>query len=91
MIRPPNDWHPISARFLDPATVTIDLVPNVQSHAKWDLEKRFRLGGHLRALSDSAKRRLRRRLKSVERNEAKRFLRLLDKHTEPDAFLGLVE
>lgn len=89
-IRPPNDWHPIAERFLDRATFMIDLGTRAQWGSTWDFERVFRLGGHLRTVSDLAKRRLRKHLKSLDQYEARRFLRLLEKHTDSEAFLDLI-
>jgi len=41
-------------------------------------------------LSDLAKRRLRRHLKNLERDEAIRLLKLLERHSDPAAFLDLI-
>jgi hypothetical protein len=90
MIRPPRDWHSIAERFLDRVTVPIHLAASVQWGTKSDLERVLRLGGRLRTLSDLVIRRLRKHLKGLERDQAKRLLRLLEKHTEPAAFLHLV-
>jgi hypothetical protein len=89
-IQPPADWHPITERILDGALLHLDLGFGSQWRAKWDVERVFQLGGHLRALSDLTLRRLRKCLKSFERDEARRWLRLLEQHTDSAAYLGLI-
>lgn len=89
-VQPPEDWHPITERMLDGALFELELRPHSHWGARSDLERVFRAGGHLRGLSDLTLRRLRKHLKGFERDEAKRWLRLLEKHSEPAAFLGLI-
>ncbi len=89
-IQPPMDWHPVTERILDGVLFQLDLGLCGDWSAKWDLERIFRLGGGLRSLSEFTLRRLRKRLKSLARDEARRWLRLLQKHMDPTAFLLLV-
>jgi len=89
-IRPPNDWHPVTERMLDGALFDLELKPRSRWGVRSNLERVFRAGGHLRDLSDLTLRRLRKHLKGCERDEAKRWLRLLEKHSDPSAFLRLV-
>jgi hypothetical protein len=86
-ILPPADWHPITEQVLDRALLYLDFGFSSPWGAKWDVE---RLGGRLRTLSGLTSRRLRKCLRSMERDEARRWLRLLEEHTERPAFLGLV-
>ena len=90
MIQPPEDWHPITERFLGRAASPIDLGPSARWSAKSDLERVFRSGGRLRALSDVVIRRVRKHLKGLKRDEANRWLRLLERHTDRPAFLHLI-
>ncbi len=89
-IQPPKDWHPIAERFLDHVLVMVHLFPGEAWGATWDLECVFQLGGRLGSLSGLTIRRLRKHLKGLDRDAAKRFLRLLEKHTEPSAFLDVI-
>jgi hypothetical protein len=75
-VKPPQDWHPITERFLDRAVTAIDVVPHAHWKAKSDLAAVFRLGGHLRTLSDLLKRRVRKHLRDLDQGQATRFLRL---------------
>ncbi len=88
-IQPPMDWHPIAERYLDRAIFWVEVDAGGRWGITWDLERIFQLGGRLRALSDSTKRRLRKHLRGLSREEAKRLLRLLKAHMEPEAFLEL--
>ncbi len=89
-IQPPEDWHPIAERFLDRLTFPLDPDAGTSWGTTWDLERVFRLGGRLREFSPLAKRRLRKHLKEVTQDRARNLVRLLEKHTASDAFLGLI-
>ncbi len=89
-ICPPDDWHPITERLLDHVLFSLELDTRSAWGARWDLERVFRLGGHLRELSDMTKRRLRKHLKACPRADAQRWLRLLEQHMERRAFLDLI-
>ena len=89
-IRSPKDWHSIAERFLDRAMFRIDLGTGTRWRTTRDLERIFQIGGRLGLLSGLAKRRLRKHLKTLPRDEARRLLRLLEKHTSAEAFLDLI-
>lgn len=89
-IQPPADWHPIAERFLDLLAFSLEPDAGPRFGSTWELERIFQLGGRLREISGLTKRRLRKHLKRLTPQQSKRLLRLLEKHTVPEAFLSLI-
>lgn len=87
---PPADWHPITERLLDHTLFSVELGTNSDWGARSQLKRVFRVGGNLRELSNLTKRRLRKHLKERPRDDARKWIRLLQHHMEERGFLDLI-
>jgi len=89
-IRPPRDWHRITAHFVDRLAVSVHL--GIWLTDLYEVEEVFTLGGRLGALGRHEKARLRRLLLDLDEWDAQRLFRLLrqPENMDPDAFLDLV-
>lgn len=89
-IRPPADWHPITARFVDSLAFSVRV--SIPMTSLYEVESVFALGGRLGPLERHEKANLRRLLLDLGDWDAQRLFRLLrqPESMDPDAFLDLI-